>query len=165
MNKKEKKQKVLGILQTNARITAVEIAERLMLEREDVEAIIKDSETKKEIHGYYTLISPDALDDKQVNALIEVNVSPEREHGFDHIARKISKFPQVTDLMLVSCTYDLTLTVKGESLHDVADFVATKLAPMDGIKGHSTHFILKKYKEAGFQLDDDEEYERLNVTL
>ncbi len=163
MTDKKTKEQVLALLQQNARLTAAEIAERLQLDEDEVQTFIATCERNNTIHGYRALVAPDAMPPR-VRALIEVSVQPERDSGFDHIARNVSRFPEVVDVTLVSGTYDLMLTVVGETLHEVADFVATKLAPMDGIRHHSTHFVLKKYKEAGFVLEDDEEYERLNIT-
>jgi DNA-binding Lrp family transcriptional regulator len=154
---------VLSLLQQNARLSARELAERLALPEADVQRLIAACEKDNTIHGYHALVNPDALPVK-VRALIEVSVQPERDHGFDHLARKMAKFPQVTDVTLVSGTFDLVLTVVGDNLQEVADFIATKLAPMAGIRHHSTHFVLKKYKESGFILDSDENYERLSVS-
>ena len=163
MTKEASKTAILSLLQQNARLSARELAERLALQEADVEQVIAECEKDNTIHGYYTLVNLEALPLK-VRAVIEVSVQPERDHGFDHIARKMAKFPQVTDVTLVSGTFDLMLTIIGDDLQEVADFIATKLAPMAGIRHHSTHFVLKKYKEAGFILDNDENYERLSVS-
>ena len=93
-----------------------------------------------------------------------MSIEPERDTGFDRIAKNISKFSEVSDVMLVSGNFDLQLIVVGEDLNDIADFVSRKLSTLDGIRSTRTHFMLKKYKESGFQLEDDEEYERLKVT-
>jgi DNA-binding Lrp family transcriptional regulator len=95
--------------------------------------------------------------------LIEVKVTPSRDGGFDRVARRIAKFPEVTDLCLLSGSYDLQLTVEGDSLQQVANFVAAKLATIDGVISTSTGFQLKKYKESGIIMQSDEEYERLKV--
>ncbi|MCH2174100.1 MAG: Lrp/AsnC family transcriptional regulator [Lentisphaeria bacterium] len=161
---KESKELILSTIQKNARINLSDLAIQLNLPEAEVEAFITKCEKDKTIQGYYTLIKPEALEGRSVRALISVSVQPENETGFDHIARKLSKFTEVTDVQLMSGNYDLLLTVVGASLHEVADFIATKLAPMNGISHHSTHFMLKKYKEAGFQLEDKDDYERLSVT-
>ena len=83
--------------------------------------------------------------------------------GFDQVARRIAKFPEVTDLCLVSGSCDLLLTVKGKNLQEVAHFVAAKLATIDGVMSTSTAFMLRKYKESGRIMEDDEEYERLKI--
>jgi DNA-binding Lrp family transcriptional regulator len=159
----EIRDRVLGLLQKNARLSHNEIAERLDIAVDEVEQIVKDSEANKTIYGYYTLINEDSLGRQPVRALIEVGVQPERDGGFDHVARLLSKFSEVTDVVLVSGSFDLQLVIVGETLQDVASFVASKLAPMDGVRSTRTHFMLKKYKEAGFQVEEDEDYERLSV--
>ncbi len=160
----EKKEKILELLQKNARLTTSELSERLNIDIEEIESIIKRCETENIIRGYYTLINEDNYHIKKVRALIEVSIRPERDGGFDRTARNIGKFPEVTDVMLISGNCDLQLIVVGENLNDVANFVAQKLAPLDGVLSTRTHFILKKYKEAGFQFENDEDYERLKIT-
>ena len=82
-----------------------------------------------------------------VRAEIEIQVTPEREHGFDAIAERIYRFPQVRALYLMSGSYDLKVIIEGESLQDVAFFVARKLSALEGVRSTKTHFILKTYKE------------------
>lgn len=160
----EKREKILELLQQNARLTASEISDRLNFDVDEIESTIKRCETENIIRGYYTLINEDNYHVKKVRALIEVSVRPERDGGFDRVARNIGKFSEVTDVMLISGNCDLQLIVVGESLNEVANFVAQKLAPLDGVLSTRTHFMLKKYKEAGFQFEDDEDYERLKIT-
>jgi DNA-binding Lrp family transcriptional regulator len=155
---------VLALLRKNARLRPGQIAERLDLNADEVISIISDAETSNTIRGYYAIIKDSAFTRHRVRALIEVRVNPSREGGFDPLARKLSKFAEVTDVILVSGDYDLLLTVEGDDLQQVADFVASKLATLDGVRGTRTHFMLKKYKEAGFLYEEDEDHERLKVT-
>ncbi len=155
---------LLSQLRRNARLPASQLAERLMMSQEAVEKLIAECEAEGIIRGYYPLINEDKCADKKVRAIIEVTVRPERDLGFDRIAGNLAKFNEVTDVTLVSGSYDLQLIVVGDSLQDVAGFVSTKLAPIDGVQSTRTHFVLMKYKEAGFQLEDNEEYDRLKIT-
>ena len=105
------------------------------------------------------------LPENAVKAIIEVKIKPERNGGFDRIAKRISKFSKVESLYLMSSgLFDLMIEVRGETLNDVAEFVSSKLAPMEGVVSTSTHFILKKYKESGKMFENEEEHERLKVT-
>ncbi len=160
----KKKEKILELLRKNARLTALDLSDRLNMDVDEIESIITQCETENIIRGYYTLINEDNYHVKKVRALIEVSIRPERDGGFDRIARNIGRFSEVTDVMLISGNCDLQLIVVGENLNDVANFVAQKLATLDGILSARTHFMLKKYKEAGFQFEDDEDYERLKIT-
>jgi DNA-binding Lrp family transcriptional regulator len=99
-----------------------------------------------------------------VRALIEVSVTPQKDVGFDHVAERIYSFPEVTSCYLVSGTYDLLLVVEGESIHTVSDFVASKLSPMENVRGTTTHFLLKKYKEDGQILKKKDQRGRLNIS-
>ena len=158
------KEKILSLLANNARITFGEIAERLYVSEKQIEEAICEMEKQGIIRGYTVILSDEAMKNSQVRALIEVSITPERDGGFDRVARRISKFSEVTDVYLVSGNYDLRVEVKGESLQDVASFVHSKLATIEGVKSTATIFLLKKYKEAGKIMDGEESYERLKIT-
>jgi len=163
MDRQQLRQATLDLLRRNARIPAAAVAERLQTTPETIAELIREMEQDGTIIGYYALVNEEILESTAVRAIIEVQVQPQRDSGFDPVALKISKFPEVQTVHLVSGGYDLRLEVVGRSLHEVASFVASKLAPLDGVKATVTHFLLKKYKEAGFQLREDEAYERLKV--
>ena len=156
--------KILSLLRANARMSVAELASRLGAAEADIAAALADMEKSGIIRGYTAIISDDAPGAAQrVKAVIEVKVTPNRDGGFDRVARRIAKFPEVTDVFLLSGSYDLLLTVEGDSLQQVANFVAAKLATIDGVISTSTGFQLKKYKESGIIMQSDEEYERLKV--
>jgi DNA-binding Lrp family transcriptional regulator len=157
--------RILKLLQKNARLSEEQIAERLKLDAAAVKKTISACEGERSILGYFTVVDDKALSKDRVRAIIEVSVEPERDSGFDKIASLISKFDSVTDVILVSGDYDLLLVVEGEDLQEVANFVASRLSPLDGVRQTRTHFLLKKFKEAGFQYETDEDHERLSITL
>ena len=99
-----------------------------------------------------------------MRALIEVSVTPQKNVGFDSIAERIYSFPEVTSCYLLSGAYDLLLVVEGENIHTVANFVASKLSPMENVRGTTTHFLLKKYKEDGQILKQQAGTKRLNIS-
>jgi len=158
------KRTVLQLLRSNGCLSAEEIAERLGISRDEAAAEIKRLREEKVILGYRAVVNPEKTGDDHVLAIIEVKVSPQRDVGFDAIARRIYRFPEVRNCYLVSGTYDLLLIVEGESLRQVASFVAEKLATLDQVHSTTTHFLLRKYKEAGVIIQEDDETERLAVS-
>jgi len=50
-------------------------------------------------------------------------------------------------------------------MHEIADFVTQKLAPIEGVQGTTTHFLLKRYKEDGEILEGGEGAKRQQVIL
>lgn len=164
MNDGQLRHDILDLLKSNARLPAEAIAERLATSPQKVERMIAEMEADGTIIGYCALVNDEFTGEKDVRAIIEVQVHPERDGGFDRIANTIGKFPEVHSVFLVSGQYDLRLEVVGETLQDVASFVASRLATIEGIRSTATHFLLKKYKVAGFRSEKDEEYERLKVT-
>jgi len=155
--------KIIELLCENARLSASELAERCGASEAEVTTAIKSLEKQGIICGYTAILDDRALGETRVKALIEVKVTPKREGGFDEVARRIAKYPEVVDVMLISGGFDLLLTIEGTSLAKVANFVSEKLATIDGVLSTSTGFILKKYKEAGRMMQKDEEYERLKI--
>ncbi len=156
---------ILKILENDARATAKQIATTLGTPSAEVAKLIKQAEKERTILKYKTVINWDKVKDKQVWALIEVRITPQRGVGFDSMAERIYHFPQVRTAYLVSGTYDLLVVVTGKTMHEVADFVAQELAPIEGVQGTVTHFVLKRYKEDGELLEGKEEAKRQPVIL
>jgi len=159
------KKDILKILENDARATVKQIATMTGTPAAEVTSIIKQAEKERTILKYKTVINWDRLGEEEVWALIEVKITPQRDVGFDSIAERIYRFPQVRTAYLLSGTYDLLVIATGKTMHEVADFVAQKLAPIDGVQGTVTHFVLKRYKEDGELLDGKEEAKRQTVIL
>jgi DNA-binding Lrp family transcriptional regulator len=155
---------ILELLESNAKLTAKEIATMLSMEEATVESKIKEMEGNKIIIGYFTLVNWEKEGEEKVSAVIEVRMTPQRDVGFDAVAERISRFPEVQSVRLVSGTYDLSVTIEGASMREVNNFVATKLATIDGVVSTTTHFIMKTYKQDGVIIDEDNEDRRLVVS-
>lgn len=156
---------ILKILENDARLTAKQISAMTGTPSAEVDKLIKQAEENNTILKYKTVINWDKVENEQVWALIEVRVTPQRDVGFDSIAERIYRFPQARTVYLVSGTYDLLVLVMGKTMHEVADFVSQKLAPIEGVQGTVTHFLLKRYKEDGEILGGGEEAKRQPVIL
>ena len=158
------KDKIIALLRSNARLAYADMATELGISENAAAAAVRELENEGVIRGYTAIVTDEAPgSESRVKALIEVKVTPSRDGGFDRVARRIAKFPEVTDLCLLSGGYDLQLTVEGNSLQQVANFVSAKLATIDGVISTATAFQLKKYKESGMIMQSDEEYERLKI--
>ena len=157
---------ILEILEKDARTTPEDIARMTKLTKEEVRKRIKKYEKDGVILKYRTVINKEMIkdDSNEVRALIEVNIVPQKDQGFDRIAERIYSFPEVTSCTLISGTYDLLLVVEGKNLPTVANFVAEKLASMENVRGTVTHFLLKKYKEDGVVLKHKEENKRIAIS-
>ena len=134
---------------------------------ESVEAVQKrlaDYEKRGVIRGYQAVVNSDMLDDGVVHAVIELRIRPAQDGGFDKIANRIGRFSQVESMFLMSGGYDLLLFVRGRNLQEVAQFVSSKLANMEGVLGTATHFRLKTYKDQGVLMENSDTDERLQVT-
>lgn len=147
---------ILEILNEDSRRTPEEIAVMLGTDVETVKQKIEELERNKVIVKYNTIINWDKTDREYVTALIEVKVTPQRDQGFDAIAERIYKFPEVKSVYLVSGDYDLAVMIEGRTMKEVAFFVAEKLSVLDSVLSTATHFVLKKYKVEGVVLEDEE---------
>lgn len=156
---------LLSIIEKNSRIDLKELAVRLGKEEIDVVNELAKLESEGIICGYHTLINWEKTDIEKVTALIEVKVTPQRGQGFDRIAARIYKYPEVRDVYLISGGFDLLVTLEEKSLKDIAMFVSEKLSTLDSILSTGTHFILKKYKDHGTIVDEKIEDEREVVSL
>lgn len=159
------KTKILNLLENNAKMTPSEIALALDAKVEDVIAAITDLEASKIICGYSAVIDWDKVSDDKVNALIEVSVTPQRGSGFDAIANRISRFPEVDSVYLLSGGYDFVVMMKGKSMREISKFVFEKLSTLEMIKSTATHFVLRKYKDHGISFETKEEHKRENILL
>jgi DNA-binding Lrp family transcriptional regulator len=155
---------LLKILQANALESRADIARMLGISAAEVDRRIADYEKRGVIRGYQAILNEDRLDLDKVTAVIEVKVAPQREGGFDVIAQRISRFPEVRSAYLMSGTYDLLLFVEGRTLREVAGFVSERLSPLEGVLSTSTHFMLKTYKRFGVLMHQESSDERLTVT-
>ncbi len=156
---------ILKILENDARTATKQIATMTGTPSAEVAKLIKQAEKERTILKYKTIINWDKVGDEQVWALIEVKVTPKQEVGFDSIAERIYRCPQARTVYLVSGACDLVVLVTGKTMHEVADFVAQELAPIEGVLGTATYFVLKRYKEDGELLQGGEEAKRQPVIL
>lgn len=155
---------VLEILEENHQTSHESIALQLNISEEKVHRIIEKLEEERIIVSYSTLIDWNKVDGQEtVEAMIDVKVTPERGVGFDEVAERIYRYPEVTSLYLMSGTYDLSVTVEGKTMRDVALFVSKKLATIEGVISTTTHFKLKRYKHDGIIIEGDEEEDRRMV--
>ena len=155
---------LLKILQANATESRENIAKMLNVSVAEVDQRIAKYEKDGVIRGYQAILNEDQLNLDTVTAVIEVKVSPQREGGFNTVAERISRFPEVRSAYLMSGTYDVLLFVEGHNLRQVAAFVSERLSPLDGVLSTSTHFMLKTYKRLGVLMHSESSDERLTVS-
>lgn len=157
--------KIIKLLECNSRISFEDIALMLAVTKAEVEAEIKAMEEEKIILKYGTVVNWEKLGgDERVEAFIDVQVTPQRDSGFDEIAARIYRFPEVRAVSLMSGAYDLSVHMVGKSMKDVAFFVAEKLSTIEHVRSTKTHFMLKRYKQAGVIFEEHEEDRRQVVT-
>ncbi len=155
---------ILEILENNPRIEPGEIATMIGITEAEAASKIKQLEKKGIIRKYKTVIDWEKAGEEYVYAMIEIKVALRSRTGYDAIAERIAKFPEVRSVRLISGGHDLSLTVRGRSMKDVAFFVAEKIATLEQVQGTVTHFVLRTYKEDGDVLFEKERSERLAVS-
>jgi len=153
--------KLLQLLERDATLSAARLATMLGADEESIARRIGDLEQSGVIVRRKAVVNWSRVGVEPVIALIEVRVSPQREVGFGSLAARISRFPEARSVYLVSGTYDLAVEVIGQTMKDIAAFVQEKLAPLDGVQGTTTHFLLQRYKADGDMFDSPEGSSRL----
>lgn len=154
---------IIAMLKEDARISAKQIAAALSLSEQEARARVRSLEERNVIVKYTAITNCDEADEDEVEALIEVKVTPQRGHGFDAIAEEVSSHAEVLNLYLMSGAYDLAVIVRGKSLKDISRFVSEKISTYDNVISTATHFILKKYKVEGATTAEPECGRRISV--
>lgn len=151
---------LIKLLNQNARFSNEELAAILGTTPKDIADQIEQLEKNGVIKGYSVILDESLADKDMVMAIIELKVTPQRDCGFDEIAKTIMMYDEVDSISLMSGSYDLSVTVKGKNLQDIALFVAQRLSTIEGVLSTTTHFILKTYKEKGIFIEDEDKDER-----
>lgn len=160
-----KQEVLLSLLETNARYSTRDLADILLQDEQSIIHSMNELEKKKIICGYHTIINWDKTNAQKVMALIAVEVSPERDYGYDRIARNIYRFPEVDTMYLMSGKSEFIVIIYGKTMQEIANFVGSKLATTEHVTSTSTYFVLKEYKMNGVVFDEEEKpVERLVVT-
>lgn len=160
----EMREMILKAIEKNSRIDIHELAVMIGVDEAAVLNEMAQMEKEKIICGYHTLIDWDKMGEEKVSAMIEIRVTPQRDTGFDRIARRIYNYPEVNAVYLISGSFDLLVMLEGKSLREVSLFVSEKLASIDEVQSTATYFVLRKYKEHGTVLVDEPKGERMLVT-
>jgi DNA-binding Lrp family transcriptional regulator len=155
---------LLQILKERGRLPTAELAKLSGKSEPEVEKAVRRFESDRVILGYQAILDSDKTGHGGVRAVIEVKITPERDGGFDRIAARVARYPEVVSCQLMSGGYDLLIVVEGSDLKRVAGFVAEKLSTIQGVISTATHFQLKTYKEAGVLFLQDDKAERLSIS-
>jgi DNA-binding Lrp family transcriptional regulator len=158
-------EEILEILEKDCKIGEEQIATMLGKSVEEIHNTINKLEKDNIIVGYQTLINWEKTEKEKVTAFIEVKVTPQRGQGFDKVAERIYLFPEVKACYLMSGGFDLSVIIEGNTMKEVALFVAEKLAPLESVLSTATHFVLKKYKDKGVVFEEEPEDDRESVVL
>ena len=153
-------EKLLELLERDCTQTPEQLSAQSGLTLEEVRREQKRLEDEGVILGYKAIVDWDRASREAVTALIEVKVTPQSIDGFDRIAERIYQYDEVESMYLMSGSFDLTVIISGRTLREVAQFVGERLAPLEGVTGTATHFILKKYKEKHLVFRPEKHQER-----
>ncbi len=157
--------KILRALEADARRTPADLARMIGCTEDEASATVEGLERRGIIRAYRTVIDWERVTPDRVIAFIDVSVTPQRDVGFDQVAARIYRHPEVRSVHLVSGGHDLRVVVEGPTIRDISSFVSEKLAPIDHVTATNTHFLLKAYKEDGLILTEDPaDDDRLAVT-
>ncbi len=152
--------KLLKLLNKNCRRSNREIAVMTGRTEQEIDESIEKLEKDGVIRGYKAVIDWERLDNTYVSAIIELTVTPKAGAGFEEVAKKVMKYPEVESVYLMSGAYDLNVVVKGKTFQEVAMFVAKELSTLENVTSTTTHFVLRRYKELDVELFDEKSDDR-----
>ena len=155
---------ILELLRENARYSTEDMARQTDLSESEVKAVIEELEADGVIRGYTAVVDWGETDDERVRALVELNVTLDRETSYADIAARLAKFPEVESLRLVSGDYDFDMEVEGDSMREVSRFISDKVAPVPEITQTVTHYVMESYKESGIEFGDGHDDDRLSIS-
>jgi DNA-binding Lrp family transcriptional regulator len=158
------REKILSLLRENARYSTDDLARQTGMDADEVEATIEDLESEGVIRGYQAIVDADEIEPERVRASVELNVTLDRETGYDDIAERLAKFPEVQGLRLVSGDFDFAMDVEGDSMSEVSHFISEQVAPVPEITQTVTHYVMETYKEGGVEFGDGDDDDRLSVS-
>lgn len=157
--------KILKLLEENARMDNSDIAIVTDLSEDEVASRILALEKAGVICAYKSVIDWEKVDTDSVSAIIELKVTPKAGFGFEEVAARVAKYPEVESVYLMSGAYDLNVVVKGRTFHEVSNFVSRELAMIDSVTSTGTQFVMRRYKEYKVELIGDEEDGRSKISL
>ena len=157
--------KILKLLEKNARLSNEDIAVVAEISEEEVSSRIATLEKSGIIRGYKGVVDWERVDPDRVSAIIELKVTPKAGFGFEEVAARVAKYPQVESVSLMSGAYDLNVVVSGKTFHEVTSFVSRELAMIDSVTGTGTQFVMRRYKEYNVELLDNEDDNRGKISL
>ncbi|SDJ15667.1 Lrp/AsnC family transcriptional regulator [Salimicrobium halophilum] len=160
----EQEVEILQLIEKNANMEPSKIAKLMNITEDEVRQLLRGLEEKKAILGYSTLIDwAKVIQQEEVTAMVDVKVQPARGVGFDKVAERIYRFPEVKAVYLMSGAYDLSVSVEGKTMMEIGRFISEKLSALDSVLSTTTHFILKRYKHDGIILEDDDDNDKRMV--
>jgi len=157
-------EEILELLRENARYSIDDLARLTDADPEEVEDTIEHLEDSGVIRGYQAVVDFEETDRERVHAIVELNVTLDRETSYSDIADRIVKFPQVRELRLVSGDYDFDMEVEGDSMREVSHFISDKIAPIPEITQTVTHYLMDSYKKQGIVMGDGDDDDRLSIS-
>lgn len=160
----DRSDEVVELLRENARYSVEDIARQTDSDPSEIEAIIDDLEEEGVVKGYRAIVDREQLEGETIRAVVELNVTLDRETSYDDVAERIAKFPKVEALHLVSGDFDFQMEVEGDSMSEVSNFISNKVAPVPEITQTVTHYVMTTYKEQGIEFGDSSDDDRLSVS-
>jgi Lrp/AsnC family leucine-responsive transcriptional regulator len=137
--------RILNILQENARITTLELAEQVGLSPTPCARRVKRLEDDGLIQRYVTL-----LDEKKagldLSVFISVRLRNQTAETIDKFERSVRSMPEISECYLVSGVHDYLLHLRVADVDALRDFLRNRLVTIEGIAEAQSSIVLDKVK-------------------
>ena len=134
--------KILSILQGNAAITNIELAEKVFLSPSPCSRRVKNLEEKGYINKRVTLLDPNKVG-LPVTVFIQVTLDHQVKKALDSFAAQVQSWPEVMECYLMTGEFDYLIRVITPDLQRYQEFLDQRLTQFEGVSHVKSSFSLK----------------------
>ncbi|HEV7434972.1 MAG TPA: Lrp/AsnC family transcriptional regulator [Pseudorhizobium sp.] len=137
--------RILNTLRSDARLTVVQLAERISLSTSPTWRRVKRLEDEGVISGYQATLDRRALG-WGVLAFVQVSIEDHGEAQAREFEKAVAALPEIVACWSIAGSSDFLLQVVSQDLDTYADFAMNTVRRLPGIKEMQTIFTLKEVK-------------------
>ncbi len=134
--------KILNILQSDAGISNIELADQVCLSPSPCSRRVKKLEQQGYISRRVTLIDPQKAG-LPVTVFVQVTLHHQVKKDLDRFAQQVLEWPEVMECYLMTGDFDYLIRVVIPDLQAYQTFLDEKLTAVDGVEHIKSSFSLK----------------------
>jgi len=137
--------RILSVLQNEARMSNVDLADRVGLSPSPCLTRVRALENAKVIDRYVALVNPEAIG-LGVSVFIQVTLERQVERSLEAFEKRMHALPEVMECYLMTGDSDYLIRILVANNADVERFIVQKLSAIAGVANIRSSFALKQVK-------------------